>query len=157
MQKIVPCLWFNQQAEEAARFYTSIFAHSKLENISKIGEEGPSKKGSVMTVTFQLNGQEIMALNGGPVFKFTPAISLFVNCENQEEVDYYWEKLSEGGQKGQCGWLTDKYGVSWQIVPAILAVLISDKDAKKSANVMQVMLQMTKLDIEKLKQAYEQG
>jgi predicted 3-demethylubiquinone-9 3-methyltransferase (glyoxalase superfamily) len=157
MQKIYPCLWYDNQAEEAARFYTSIFKHSRIENISYYGDAGPGKKGTVLTITFQLNGQEIMALNGGPEYKFTPAMSLFVNCDDQEEVDDYWDKLSEGGEKGQCGWLTDKYGVSWQIVPTILSVLMSDKDAQKAARVMHAMLQMKKLDIEKLKQAYEQG
>jgi predicted 3-demethylubiquinone-9 3-methyltransferase (glyoxalase superfamily) len=157
MQKILPCLWYDNQAEEAARFYTSIFKNSKIDIISYFGNEGHGQKGSVMTISFQLNGQEVIALNGGPTFKFTPAMSLFVNCDNQEEVDYYWEKLSEGGEKGQCGWLTDKYGVSWQIVPTILGVLMSDKDAKKTARVMHVMLQMHKLVIERLKKAYEQG
>jgi predicted 3-demethylubiquinone-9 3-methyltransferase (glyoxalase superfamily) len=157
MQKIFPCLWFDKQAEEAVMFYTSIFKNSKIENISYYGNEGPGTKGTVLTVTFQLNGQELMALNGGPIYKFTPAFSLFVNCENQEEVDYFWEKLSEGGEKGQCGWLTDKFGISWQIVPTILGVLMSDEDARKVATVTQAMLQMHKLDIEKLKQAYEEG
>jgi predicted 3-demethylubiquinone-9 3-methyltransferase (glyoxalase superfamily) len=157
MQKILPCLWFNNQAEEAASFYTSIFKDSKVENRSNRSDEGSGLKGSVLTTTFQINGQEIMALNGGPEFKFTPAISLFVNCEDQAEVDYYWEKLSEGGEKGQCGWLTDKFGVSWQIVPTILGVLMSDKDDRKTASVMHALLQMNKLDISKLKQAYEQA
>lgn len=157
MKKIVPCLWFDNQAEQAVIFYTSIIKNSKIEYISYFGNEGPGEKGTVLTVTFQLNGQEFMALNGGPEFKFTPAISLFVNCENQDEVDELWEKLSEGGEKGQCGWLTDKYGVSWQIVPTLLGVLMADKDTEKSGRVMRAMLQMKKLDIEKLKQAYEQG
>ena len=157
MQKILTCLWYDNQAEDAVRFYTSIFKNSKIENISSYGDEGPGQKGMVLTITFELNGQEMMALNGGPEYKFTPAVSLFVNCDNQEEVDYYWEKLSEGGEKGQCGWLTDKYGVSWQIVPTILGTLMSDKDAQKSAQVMHALLQMTKLDIKMLKQAYEQG
>jgi predicted 3-demethylubiquinone-9 3-methyltransferase (glyoxalase superfamily) len=157
MQKIYPCLWYDTQAEEAVKFYTSIFNNSKIENISYYGNDGPGPKGSVLTVSFQLSGQEYMALNGGPEYKFTPAMSLFVNCETQEEVDHYWEKLSEGGEKGQCGWLTDKYGVSWQIVPTILGVLMSDKDPRKAANVMQAMLQMRKLDIAILKQAYEQA
>ena len=155
MQKILLCLWFNDQAENAAMFYTDIFKNSKLDNISYYGEAGPGTKGKVLTVTFQLNGQEIMALNGGPEYKFTPAISLFVNCENQEEVDYYWEKLSEGGEKGQCGWLIDKFGISWQIVPTILGILMSDKDEKKAARVMQAMLKMRKLDINLLQQAYD--
>ena len=157
MKKIVPCLWFNNQAEEAARFYTTIFQNSKIDNISYYGDSGPGIKGTVLTITFQLNGQEIMALNGGPEYKFTPAISLFVNCENQGEVDYYWEKLSEGGEKGPCGWLTDKFGVSWQIVPTILGILLSDKDEKKAARVMQAMLQMTKLDVKVLQQAYNES
>ncbi len=157
MQKIITCLWFDNQAEEAARFYTSVFKNSKIDNLSYYGESGPGIKGTVLTATFQLNGQEIMALNGGPEYKFTPAISLFVNCENQEEVDYYWEKLSEGGEKGPCGWLTDKFGVSWQIVPTVLGVLMSDKDEKKAARVMQAMLQMSKLDIKVLQQAYTEG
>jgi predicted 3-demethylubiquinone-9 3-methyltransferase (glyoxalase superfamily) len=157
MQKIIPCLWFNNQAEEAARFYTSILKNSKLNQISYYGDVGPGTKGTVITITFELNGQEFMALNGGPEYKFTPAISMFVNCEEQEEVDYYWDKLSEGGEKGPCGWLTDKYGVSWQIVPTILGVLLSDNDEKKAARVMQAMLQMTKLDINLLKQAYKEG
>jgi predicted 3-demethylubiquinone-9 3-methyltransferase (glyoxalase superfamily) len=154
MQKIIPCLWFNNQAEDAARFYTSIFKNSKLDQISYYGDAGPGLKGSVLTVTFEINGQEMMALNGVPEYKFTPAISLFVNCEDQQEVDYFWEKLSEGGEKGPCGWLTDKFGVSWQIVPTILGVLMSDKDEKKSARVMQAMLQMSKLDINALQKAY---
>src|SRR4030043_1843085 len=157
MQKILTCLWYDNQAEDAVRFYTSIFKNSKIENISHYGDEGPGQKGNVLTITFELNGQEMMALNGGPEYKFSPAVSLFVNCDNQEEVDYYWEKLSEGGEKGQCGWLTDKNGVSWQIVPTILGTLMSDKDAQKSAQVMHALLQMTKLDIKMLKQAYEQG
>jgi predicted 3-demethylubiquinone-9 3-methyltransferase (glyoxalase superfamily) len=122
----------------------------------KSGNEGPGTKGTMLTITFQLNGQEIMALNGGPKFKFTPAISLFINCENQEEVDYYWEKLPKGGEKGECGWLTDKFGVSWQIVPTILGILMIDKYAKKVTRVTHVMLQMHKLDIEKQKQVYEE-
>jgi predicted 3-demethylubiquinone-9 3-methyltransferase (glyoxalase superfamily) len=157
MQKILPCLWYDNQAEEAASYYTSIFKNSKIDQISYYGDEGPGQKGSVLTITFTLNGQEVMALNGGPEFKFTPAISLFVNCENQEEVDFYWEKLSEEGEKGQCGWLTDKFGVSWQIVPTILGDLMSGKDAKKSAKAMQALLQMNKLDFAALQQAYDQG
>jgi predicted 3-demethylubiquinone-9 3-methyltransferase (glyoxalase superfamily) len=157
MQKIIPCLWFNNQAEDAARFYTSIFKNSKLDQISYYGDAGPRLKGPVLTVTFEINGQEMMALNGGPEYKFTPAISLFVNCEDQQEVDYFWEKLSEGGEKGPCGWLTDKFGVSWQIVPTILGVLMSDKDEKKSARVLQAMLQMSKLDINALQKAYLEG
>ncbi len=157
MQKIMTCMWFNNQAEEAAIFYTSIFKNSKLDQVSYNGDAGPGQKGSVLTVTFELNGQEMMALNGGPEYKFTPAISLFVNCEDQQEVDHYWEKLSEGGEKRPCGWLTDKFGVSWQIVPTILGVLMSDKDESKAARVMQAMLQMSKLDINLLQQAYREG
>ena len=157
MQKILPCLWFDNQAEEAVMFYTTIIKNSKIDKVSYFGDEGPGNKGSVLTMTFQINGQELMALNGGPEYKFTPAMSLFVNCEDQEEVDYFWEKLSEGGEKGQCGWLTDKYGVSWQIVPTILGELMSDTDVKKVAKVMHALLQMKKLDIALLKKAYEQG
>ena len=157
MQRISLCLWFDNQAEEAVHFYTSIFKNSKIDKVSYYGDEGPGKKGLVLTVTFNLNGQELMALNGGPEFKFTPALSLYVNCDTQEDVDYFWEKLSEGGEKGQCGWLTDKYGVSWQIVPVILGELMSDTNAKKTANVMHALLQMNKLEIAVLKKAYEQG
>lgn len=157
MQKITPFLWFDHQAEEAVHFYTSIFKNSKIKNISRYGEDGPGPQGTVMSVTFQLEGQEFMALNGGPVFSFSPAISFFVNCETQEEVDELWEKLSEGGEKQPCAWLKDKYGVSWQIVPTILGKLLQDKDVQKSRKVMQAMLQMTKIDIEVLKKAYEEG
>ncbi len=156
MQKITPFLWFDNQAEEAANFYTSIFKNSKIGAISRYGEAGPGPKGSVMVVTFQLEGEEFVALNGGPLFKFTEAISLSVNCETQEEVDELWEKLSEGGEKGRCGWLKDKYGLSWQINPTVLGEMLSDQDAGKSNRVMQAMLQMDKIDIGKLKQAYEQ-
>jgi len=157
MQKITPFLWFDDNAEEAVNFYTSIFKNSRVGNVARYGEEGPGPQGKVMTATFQLAGQEFMALNGGPVFAFTPAISFFVDCQTQAEVDELWEKLSEGGEKGQCGWLKDKYGISWQIVPSVLGELLGDKDAEKSHRVMAAMLQMTKLDIEKLKQAYMQG
>jgi predicted 3-demethylubiquinone-9 3-methyltransferase (glyoxalase superfamily) len=157
MQKISPCLWFDNQAEEAVGFYTSVFKNSKIDKVSYYGDAGPGMKGTVLTITFQLNGQEFMALNGGPEYKFTPALSLFVNCKDQEEVDYFWDKLSEGGEKGQCGWLTDIYGVSWQIVPTILGELMSDKDTKKTANVIRALLQMKKLDIVMLKKAYEQA
>ncbi len=141
MQKITTFLWFDNQAEEAVKFYTSIFKNSKIGTIARYGDAGPGPKGSVMTATFQLEGQEFVALNGGPIYKFTPAISFAVNCETQEEVDYYWEKLSQGGAEVQCGWVTDKYGVSWQIVPTILHKLLQDKDAAKSKRVMQAMLQ----------------
>lgn len=157
MQKITPCLWFDDQAEEAVNFYTSIFKNSKIGSITRYGEEGHRPTGSVMTMTFQVNGQEFMALNGGPEFTFSPAISFLVNCETQEEVDELWEKLSEGGEKGQCGWLKDKFGVSWQIVPTVLGEMLNDRDAEKSRRVTKAMLQMGKLDIERLKLAYEQG
>lgn len=156
MQKIRPFLWFDRNAEEAMNFYTSIFKNSKILNVMRYGEAGPGPKGSVMGGAFQLEGQEFMALNGGPQFTFTPAISLFVNCETQEEVDNLWEKLSAGGEKNSCGWLRDKFGVSWQIIPAILGKLLQDKDPVKSNRVMKAMLQMQKLDINGLKQAYDQ-
>ena len=156
MQKITPFLWFDDQAEEAMNFYVSIFKNSKIVSVNRSGEAGPGPKGKIMTATFQLNGQEFMALNGGPEFRFTEAISFFVNCETQQEVDKLWEKLSEGGEKGQCGWLKDKYGVSWQIVPTALGQMLGDKDPQKSQNVMQAMLKMTKIDIETLRRAYEQ-
>ena len=154
MQKITPFLWFDDKAEEAVNFYASIFKKSKIGSVSRSGEAGPGPKGSVMSVTFQLEGQEFMALNGGPHFKFSPAISFFVNCKTQEEVDDLWERLSAGGEKQRCGWLKDKYGLSWQIVPTALGEMLSDKDAGKSARVMKAMLQMDKIDIKKLKQAY---
>ena len=157
MQTITPFLWFNDQAEEAMNFYCSIFKNSKVGSISRYGEAGPGPKGKVMSVTFQLNGQEFMALNGGPVFTFTPAISFFVSCETQEEVDELWQKLSTGGEEGQCGWLKDKYGLSWQIVPTALGEYLNGKDPERSQRAMQAMLQMKKLDIGKLKQAYEHG
>jgi predicted 3-demethylubiquinone-9 3-methyltransferase (glyoxalase superfamily) len=160
MTNITPCLWFDNKAEEAAKFYVSIIKNSKLENIARYGEEGAKASGrpagTVMTVAFQLNGQEFLALNGGPQFTFSPAISFIVNCETQEEIDTLWDKLSEGGEKNVCGWLQDKYGVSWQIVPTVLGELLQDKDAGKTERVMKAMLQMTKLDIKTLKQAYEQ-
>jgi predicted 3-demethylubiquinone-9 3-methyltransferase (glyoxalase superfamily) len=155
MQKITPFLWFNDQAEQAAKFYTSIFKNSKLGSISHYGEGSPGQPGKVMSATFQLAGQEFMALNGGPEFTFSPAISFFVNCETQEEVDEYWEKLSEGGEKQNCGWLKDKFGVSWQIIPTVLGKLLGDKDAQKSQRVMQAMLKMYKIEIKELQMAYE--
>jgi predicted 3-demethylubiquinone-9 3-methyltransferase (glyoxalase superfamily) len=157
MQKITPFLWFDDQAEEAARFYTSLFKNSKIVSISRYGDAGPRPKGQAMTVSFQLNGLDFTALNGGPEYKFTEAISLYVDCKTQEEVDELWEKLSEGGEKGPCGWLKDKYGLSWQIVPTILSELLNDHNAEKANRVMQAMLKMSKIDIAKLKQAYEQG
>jgi len=160
MQEITPCLWFDSNAEEAVKFYTSIFKKSKIRKIARYGEEGyeihGKPAGTVLTVEFELNGQTFTALNGGPVFKFNEAISFQVNCKSQKEVDYYWEKLSEGGEKGQCGWLKDKYGVSWQIVPTVLGEMLQDKVTKKSERVMKALLQMKKLDIRKLKQAYAQ-
>lgn len=154
MQKITPFLWFDNKAEEAVNFYTSIFRNSKIVNITHYGEVGPGPKGSVMILVFQLNGQEFIALNGGPAFKFTEAISLVVNCETQGEVDELWEKLSEGGEKVECGWLKDKYGVSWQIVPIVLREMLEDGDAERSQRVMKALLQMKKIDIEGLKKAY---
>jgi predicted 3-demethylubiquinone-9 3-methyltransferase (glyoxalase superfamily) len=159
MQKITLSLWFDDNAEEAAKFYISIFRNSRILNVARYGEAGAEAtgrpKGSVMTVAFQLEGQEFVALNGGPVFSFTPAISFVVNCVAQEELDELWEKLSEGGEIQECGWLKDKYGVSWQIVPSVLGELMSDPDPVKSHRVMQAMLQMKKLDIAGLKKAYE--
>jgi predicted 3-demethylubiquinone-9 3-methyltransferase (glyoxalase superfamily) len=157
MPKITPFLWYDGQAEEAVNFYVSIFKNSKIVSMARYGEAGPGPKGSVMTAAFQLEGQDFVALNGGPQFKFTPAISFVVNCETQQEVDDLWEKLSAGGRKDWCGWLTDKYGVSWQIVPVILSKLLQDKDPEKSKGVMQAMLKMDKLDIGRLKEAYDKG
>ncbi len=170
MQRITPCLWFDNQAEEAANFYVSVFSAvrgaasgskgSKVLSTKNYDEAGAKAAhrpvGSVMIVTFELDGQKFMALNGGPIFKFSPAISLIVNCETQEEIDQFWAKLSEGGKPVECGWLTDKFGLSWQVVPTILGKLLQDKDARKSARVMSAVLQMKKLDIQGLKQAYKQ-
>ena len=156
MRKITPCLWFDGKAEEAVTFYTSIFKNSKLTNVMRYGDAGPGKKGTVLTATFELDGQEFIALNGGPTFTFSPAISFFVKCGTQDEVDDFWAKLLEGGTPQQCGWLTDKFGVAWQIVPTILGEMLQDKDAEKANRVMQAMLKMVKLDIKLLKQAYEQ-
>jgi predicted 3-demethylubiquinone-9 3-methyltransferase (glyoxalase superfamily) len=160
MQKITPCLWFDNQAEEAVKFYTSILKNSKIGKVARYGESGAKvsgrPKGTVMTVTFEIEGQEFMALNGGPLFKFTEAISLVVNCKTQEEIDDVWEKLSAGGEKGVCGWLKDKYGLSWQIVPTVLGEMMQGKDAEKTERVMKALLEMTKLEIKKLQHAYEQ-
>ena len=156
MQKITPFLWFDGKAEEAMNFYISIFKNSKIVSIRRYGEAGPGPKGTVMTATFQLDGQEFFALNGGPQFTFSPAISFFVNCETQQEVDELWEKLSEGGEKQRCAWLKDKYGVSWQIVPAALGKMLNDADAAVSQRVIKAMLQMDRIDIKTLEQAYEQ-
>ncbi len=153
MQKITPFLWFDGNAEEAANFYISIFKNSKMGKISRYGEAGPGPKGSAMSVTFQIEGQEFFALNGGPQFKFTPAISFFVNCETQQEVDELWDKLSAGGRTDRCGWLQDKFGLSWQIIPTVLGQLLGDKDPQRAKGAMQAMLQMTKIDIKKLQQA----
>jgi predicted 3-demethylubiquinone-9 3-methyltransferase (glyoxalase superfamily) len=161
MQKITPCLWFDDKAEEAAKFYASIFKNSKIGDVTHYGKEGfeihRKEEGSVLTLEFEIEGQKFVALNGGPIFKFNEAISFQVHCETQEEVDYYWEKLSGGGDEKaqQCGWLKDKYGVSWQIVPIVLYKMLKDKNTEKSERVMKAMLQMHKLDINVLKQAYE--
>ncbi|MGB8581569.1 MAG: VOC family protein [Candidatus Sulfotelmatobacter sp.] len=155
MQKITPFLWFDGNAEEAMNFYTSIFKNSKVGQITRCGDAGPGPKGSVLTAKFQLEGQEFMALNGGPHFKFTPAISFFVNCETQQEVDDLWEKLLAGGKAMQCGWLTDKFGISWQIIPKALGELMGDKHPQKSQRVMKAMMKMIKIDVEGLKRAYE--
>lgn len=157
MQKITPFLWFDGQAEEAMNFYVSIFKNSKVGRVTRYGEGGPGPKGTVMSATFQLDGQEFMALNGGPLFSFTPAISFFVNCETQEEVDELWEKLSAGGKKERCGWLKDKFGLSWQIIPSTLGKLLQDKDPEKARRVMQAMLQMDKIDIKGLQDAHDRG
>ena len=161
MQKITPFLWFDNQAEEAVNFYTSIFKNSKILNVARYDNESANASGrppgSVMTASFQLDGQEFIALNGGPEFQFTEAISFYVNCESQEEVDELWEKLTDGGEEVQCGWLKDKFGISWQIVPTILGKLMSDPDPVKAQRVTKAMLQMKKIEIEGLMQAYEQG
>ena len=154
-QKITPFLWFDANAEEATNFYTSIFKNSEIISVSRYGEGSPGQPGKVMTTTFILDGQTFMALNGGPHFKFNEAISFFVNCETQAEVDELWEKLTDGGEESQCGWLKDKFGVSWQIVPTALGELMGDPDPEKSRRVMEAMLQMHKIDVEKLKQAHE--
>jgi predicted 3-demethylubiquinone-9 3-methyltransferase (glyoxalase superfamily) len=157
MQKIVPFLWFDDQAEEAMTFYVSIFKNSKVGSVTRYGDAGPGPKGQIMSASFQLEGQDFYALNGGPQFSFTPAISLFVNCTTQAEVDELWERLSKGGQTQPCGWLTDKYGVSWQIIPTVLGEMLADKNPKKSQAVMQAMLQMSKIDIAALRRAYAEG
>ena len=155
-QKITTFLWFDANAEEAAKHYVSIFKDSKILGVARYGEAGPGPKGSVMTVNFQLEGQEFIGLNGGPQFKFTEAISLLVSCDTQKEVDELWSKLSAGGEEGPCGWLKDKFGLSWQIVPSALGKMMQDKDPKKSKRVMEAMLQMKKMDIARLEQAYSQ-
>lgn len=159
MQKITPFLWFNDKAEEAANFYVSVFKHSKITDIARYGKAGEGAsgmpEGTVMTVGFTLDGQEFTAINGGPIFTFSEAISFVIDCKDQEEVDYYWDKLVSGGEESQCGWLKDRYGLSWQVVPRAMGEMMSDKDPKKSERVMQAMLTMKKLDVERLKQAYE--
>jgi predicted 3-demethylubiquinone-9 3-methyltransferase (glyoxalase superfamily) len=158
MQKISPFLWFDGQAEQATEFYVSIFKNSKILNVSRYGEAGPGPKGSVMTVEFELEGQTFVALNGGPEFKFNESVSFVVNCETQEEVDYFWEKLSaDGGEKSRCGWLKDKFGLSWQVTPRILMELLLDKDEAKSQRAMKAMMEMDKIDIAALKRAAEQN
>ena len=155
MQKITPFLWFNDNLEEAMNFYTSVFKNAKVDWTRKYGAEGPGKPGSLMTATFEIEGQKFMGINGGPVFQFTPAISFFVDCKTQEEVDDLWEKLSEGGEKGQCGWLKDKYGLSWQIVPSMLREVLGGTNKEGAGRAMRAMMKMTKLDGNILKQAYD--
>lgn len=163
MQKITPCLWFDNNAEEAVQFYVSIFKNSNIGNVTHYGKEGyeihKKKEGAVMTIDFEIEGQKFLALNGGPIFRFNEAISFQIYCETQDEVDYYWDKLTEGGDKNAqvCGWLKDKFGVSWQVVPTVLIKMLQDKDSKKTENVMRVMLQMQKLDINVLTKAYQQS
>ena len=158
-KQVVPCLWFDNKAEEAAKFYVSVIKNSKMGKIARYGEAAAKASGqpvgSVMTVTFTINGQEFMALNGGPQFTFSPAVSFFLKCDTQKEIDRLWDKLSEGGEKSVCGWLTDKYGLTWQIVPTVLDKMMEDKDEKRRDAVMEALIQMTKLDIRKLEEAYE--
>ncbi|MGA2976435.1 MAG: VOC family protein [Spirochaetia bacterium] len=155
MRKITPCLWLDDKAEEAARFYTSLFGNSRIVNTVLYGDAGPRPRGTVQTVTFQLAGQDFMALNGGPAFTFTPALSFFVSCETQEEIDRLWDALSAGGKEMQCGWVTDRYGVSWQIVPSVLGDLLGDGASERSSKVMKALLAMKKLDVKRLQQAAE--
>ncbi len=155
MSNITPFLWFNGKAEEAMNFYTSVFKNAKVGGVSRYGEGAPLPKGTVMSASFELEGQKFHALNGGPGFEFTPAISFFINAETQEEIDRLWEKLSEGGEKQQCGWLKDQFGISWQVVPPILQKYLNDSDSEKSRRVMMAMMKMTKLDIQKLQDAYD--
>ena len=157
MQKITPCLWFDTEGEDAARFYTSMFPNSKIRHVARYGSAGPRPEGTVMTVSFELDGQEFVALNGGPDFTFNEAISFQVDCKDQEEVDRFWSKLSEGGEEGPCGWLKDRFGVSWQIVPTVLPELLSDPDREKSQRVMQAMLNMKKIEIGELEKAAAQA
>ena len=157
MQKIVPFLWFNDNAEEAVHFYTTVFKDGKINGLSRYGKEGPGMEGSVMVASFSINGQEFTALNGGPHFKFTEAVSFVINCTTQDEVDHYWDTLSAGGSTSQCGWLKDKFGLSWQVVPTILGELMQSKDAKKKGSAMKAMMKMTKLNVHELQQAYDAG
>lgn len=153
-QKIKPCLWFDNNAEEAVKFYTSVFKKSKIKTVSHYGKNAPMPEGTVLTVDFELDGEEFLALNGGPIYKFTEAISFVVYCKTQKEIDHYWEKLSKGGEKIQCGWLKDKYGLTWQVVPTILETMMADKNKEKSSRMMNALMKMKKLDIKKLKEAY---
>jgi len=155
--RITPMLWFDHQAEEAAQFYTSIFRNARITGVSRYGEAGPGPKGTAMVVEFELDGRPFTALNGGPHFKFTEAISLVVNCADQQEVDYYWSRLTEGGAEAQCGWLKDKYGLSWQVVPTPVIHMLKDPDAAKSARVMQAVMKMIKIDVAEASRAYAQG
>lgn len=157
MQKTTPCLWFDTQGEEAANFYTTVFENSRILDVTRYGAAGPGPEGTIMTVTFELDGQKFVALNGGPHFTFNEAISFQVSCDTQDEVDYFWNKLSEGGEEGPCGWLKDKYGLSWQIIPTVLTELVSDPDAEKSQVAMKAMLGMRKIDIEVLQRAANQS
>jgi predicted 3-demethylubiquinone-9 3-methyltransferase (glyoxalase superfamily) len=157
MHKITPCLWFDTEGEEAARFYTSVFPNSRIVDVARYGAAGPRPEGTVMTVSFELDGQTFVALNGGPEFTFNEAISFQVNCETQEEVDAFWSTLSDGGEEGPCGWLKDRYGVSWQIVPTVLPELLGESDQEKSQRVMRAMLNMKKIEIDALEQAAAQG
>lgn len=157
MQKITPCLWFDTQGEEAAEFYVSVFDNSRITQVSRYGEAGPGTPGSVLTVAFELDGVPFTALNGGPVFTFNEAVSFQVSCESQEEVDHFWSRLSEGGEEGQCGWLKDRYGVSWQIVPTALPELLGDHDPERARRAMEAMLGMKKLDIEGMRRAAQEG
>ncbi len=157
MQKITPCLWFDTQGEEAAEFYVSVFDNSQITQVSRYGEAGPGTPGSVLTVAFELDGVPFTALNGGPVFTFNEAVSFQVSCESQEEVDHFWGRLSEGGEEGQCGWLKDRYGVSWQIVPTALPELLGDHDPERARRAMEAMLGMKKLDIEGMRRAAQEG
>jgi predicted 3-demethylubiquinone-9 3-methyltransferase (glyoxalase superfamily) len=155
MQKITPNLWFENQAEEAAEFYTSIFKNSRITGVSRYGEAGPRPAGSVMVVEFELDGQQFLALNGGPEFQFTEAISFVINCESQEEVDYMWERLTDGGEESMCGWLKDRYGVSWQVVPTALHALLSEPDPEKASRIMEAFFQMRRIDLPRLERARE--